>query len=104
MSDCTDPNCGEHINCVRCGDTTNHAPDYFPPELDGYCPECAVNGMEAGWLPKPNPEAMFQYILGAIENQIIGLIGEPNPADPGWKPVGPATGNGQSYIVTQCLN
>jgi hypothetical protein len=104
MSDCEDPDCGEHIKCKNCGDTTNHCPDYFPRELDGYCPSCAVDGMEAGVLPKPDKAAMLEYILGAIANRLGEGIALKGSADPGWKPVGPASETGQAFVVTQCLN
>jgi len=90
----------ETIQCRNCGDKTNHCPPGFPPEFDGYCPKCAVDGIEAGKLPMPSAAAILDYIATAIANRIMNgdagvqvhvvTIGENgSPGDIIETPVGP---------------
>ena len=111
MSDCTDPSCGEHINCRRCGDTTNHAPPDFPAEVDGLCPSCAVDLIEAEDIPMPSNEAMLNYLLLSVSRHLGEALGahvEIVIADDEqcgtMTPVGPPNGKIQQFVTKQCLN
>lgn len=72
----------EQINCKKCGDDTNHCPPEFPPEWDGFCPDCAMQEALDGRIPKCSIDALAQQVMGRLGDALgVTIIAIPMGGD-----------------------
>jgi hypothetical protein len=97
------------VQCRKCGEETNHCPPDFPPECDGICPHCAVDGWQDGSLPKPTLQVMKDYLAHALTVKLNELMNTESvielgivqgaPAGPAITELAPGT-----FLIRKCMN